>query len=83
MEDEAGVIETFTIRVPKLKDVSSQEGVARLSAILQGFGVDCELDSSGTHIIYGPEAEDETEEETEFVQTLIDIYSARFLVTNQ
>lgn len=81
MEEEK--TETFTICVPGLGNISSQEGMKRLSAILQGFGVDCELDPSGTHIVYGPGTENDTETENEFIQTLINIFDARLLVTHQ
>lgn len=70
-------METFSISVPKMMNFPDTERMRKLCGILQGFSVDCELDSTGMNIIYGPGVEDESLAEEEFVQTMIDIFDAR------
>lgn len=66
--------ERVAVNVPKRRDVSSHEAMARLFAFLQAVDVDCQRDPSATAITYGENAEGA---EGEFILSLIQIFDAR------
>lgn len=77
MHSEDSIVEEITVNVPKLRDISGHEAMARLSAFLQAVDVDCELDASGSWITYGPRAQDAEGPESDFIESLINIFDAR------
>lgn len=74
MQSEDSTFEEIMVIVPKRRDVSGHEAMARIFAFLQAADVDCVLDPSGMGITYGEDAEGA---EAEFIQSLINIIDAR------
>ncbi|MGP5072924.1 hypothetical protein ACTXOR_04470 [Arthrobacter rhombi] len=74
MHSDDPAAEKITVSVPKRRDVSAHEAMARLFAFLQAVDVDCQRDPSGTAITYGEDAEGA---EGEFILSLIEIFDAR------
>ncbi|HJX78740.1 hypothetical protein [Glutamicibacter sp.] len=79
MQVQYPISEEIALIVPRLRDVSGHEAMARLFAFLRAVNVDCELDESGTAITYGPKPDGPDAEgpEGEFIQSLISIFDAR------
>lgn len=74
VQSDDPAVEKITVSVPKRRDISANQAMARLFAFLQAVDVDCKRDPSGTAITYGEDAEGA---EGEFILSLIEIFDAR------